>query len=365
MNTHDDALPRGRLTPTNLAVLGKSLSFQWEISLVRRTVCAILATIVTVGCKSTPAPPLGSFRVTDLDIKAPNGSTQSVPTAVVTDAFFTSVNITASEGRLFAREDFSSPDRLADPKVLISYRLAKLSGKSVGSCITISGHCRSIIGVLPETFDSPSGTMMWTSTDLKALRERELAKEQHVESLKQRLTLLCTQKPAGPSPSRTVNGPLLVAVQSQETRTFLTGSQQESVRLVAPPKWGISSLSMDANGEVPKPWAGGRDLATLQPQSLACVLPTNIPVPGRTVMFFSDKTSHSEPVYTVQWKVDVLQWSTGALVASRTFRDTPSFKSSSGIGTIGTGFRLSFGSGEQYGDPSKSAETWLRSLIRQ
>jgi hypothetical protein len=314
--------------------------------------CVMAAGIaMTVGCgrPSQPNPPAGSYHLTHVDVGLQNGSTQSIQTAVVTDAFFRALNVEPIEGSLFFKEDFDVTDSKFSPVVMISTRLAAASGKAAGSDIYINGEGRFVRGILPESFSSPPGTAMWTTVDLKALKDKQLADKRAIQTLMQRVQSLCEEKGRALAARKLGTGPVLVAIRTREK-----------------PEWGFSSSSMDANGGPLRAIFSPSDLATLQTESLACVTSKNIPVSGRTITFFSDSTSHSEPVYTVEWKVDAIHWASGERVASRAFRDTPTFRESVAreSSAIGGRYRLSFGSGEQYGDPSAAAKAWLRSLMQ-
>jgi hypothetical protein len=128
-------------------------------------ICAFLgaAALLAVSCSPTspyrPAPD-GSFTQSDAGFEIANVTT-TVHTAAVTPAFFPATRGAPLLGRLFVDGDGAGA-----PVVVLSSRLWETAfGKDpaiIGRAVRLDGRRTVIVGVMPDQFQIPAGTDVWT-----------------------------------------------------------------------------------------------------------------------------------------------------------------------------------------------------------
>ncbi len=130
------------------------------------TAAIILFSFAIVGCVQTrPAiaanPPATSYQVDSFELYA-SGRTEKVRGATVTPAFFQSVKVPPMFGRIFIPEDYSLGQQQV---VVLSHRLWQqrfgADPHLIGTAMRLDGRTFTVVGVMPENFDIPSGTDMW------------------------------------------------------------------------------------------------------------------------------------------------------------------------------------------------------------
>jgi MacB-like periplasmic core domain len=134
----------------------------WSESLCR--LGSVLCLLSMAACQQpvpTAAPPADSYRVDNFTL-ASDGNTQTVRGASVTPAFFQSVLTPPFLGRLFAPEEYKSGRA---PLVVLHHRFWAQRFKSdptaIGKALQLNGKDFTIVGVMPPTFDLPSGVDLW------------------------------------------------------------------------------------------------------------------------------------------------------------------------------------------------------------
>ena len=121
------------------------------------------AALVAAACApSSPyrLPPDGSFTKADAALEIVNVTT-TVHAAAVTPAFFPATGGTPLLGRLFVDED-----RAGAPVIVLSSQLWESKFRKdpaiIGHAVRLDGRNAVIVGVMPERFQIPDGTDVWT-----------------------------------------------------------------------------------------------------------------------------------------------------------------------------------------------------------
>jgi hypothetical protein len=134
------------------------------IPLLRRlATCAGLAFLCLAACRSSPKypePPPGSYAAESMSVELA-GSQKTISGAKVARPFFQTAGVAPLLGRVFLMVD----DDSATAVVVLSEKLWRDSfGRDpsvIGRQITVSGRPSTIVGVMPPSFDSPPGTLLW------------------------------------------------------------------------------------------------------------------------------------------------------------------------------------------------------------
>jgi hypothetical protein len=126
----------------------------------------VLGSISIAGCVQTreanvPSPPASSYQVGSLELQE-SGSSQKVRSASVTPVFFQSAKTPTLLGRGFLPEEYGSGRQQV---VVVSHRLwqQRFGGdpRIIGSTMRLNGQAFTVIGIMPTTFDVPSGVDIW------------------------------------------------------------------------------------------------------------------------------------------------------------------------------------------------------------
>jgi putative ABC transport system permease protein len=129
-------------------------------------VVGILGCILSAGCVQTREasaanPPATSYQVGSFELQV-NGSSQQVRGASVTSAFFQSAKGQPLVGRGFLPEEYGSGRQQV---VMLSGRFwqQQFGGdpRIIGATVRLNGRTLTVIGVMPATFDVPSGVDIW------------------------------------------------------------------------------------------------------------------------------------------------------------------------------------------------------------
>jgi hypothetical protein len=129
-------------------------------------VAGVLCSILIAGCVQTreanaPSPPATSYQVGSFELQD-SGSSQKVRGASVTPVFFQSAKMPTLLGRGFLPEEYGS----GSPQVvMVSHRLWQLRFRGdpriTGTTMRLNGQAFTVIGIMPPTFDVPSGVDIW------------------------------------------------------------------------------------------------------------------------------------------------------------------------------------------------------------
>jgi hypothetical protein len=124
---------------------------------------AVLCFLSMAGCgRADDNPPVSSYRVDNFAYNLEGGS-QTIRGAYVTPAFFQAVKARPLLGRAFLSEEYQSGRGLV---VVLCNRFWKRRFGADPSCIgrtlQLNGRSFTIIGVMPSTFEVPSGVDLWT-----------------------------------------------------------------------------------------------------------------------------------------------------------------------------------------------------------
>lgn len=124
---------------------------------------AALCLLSMAGCiHADDNPPATSYRADNFAYNSDGGS-QTIRGAYVTPAFFQAVKARPLLGRVFLSEEYQSG---RGPVVVLCSRLWKRRFGADPSCIgrtlQLNGRSFTIIGVMPSTFEVPSGVDLWT-----------------------------------------------------------------------------------------------------------------------------------------------------------------------------------------------------------
>ena len=129
-------------------------------------VAGILSGTLIAGCVQTheasvASPPATSYQVGSFELQE-GGSSQNVRGASVTPVFFQAAKMPTLLGRNFIPGDYGSGGQQV---VIVSHRLWQQRFRSdpriIGSTIRFSGQAFTVVGIMPRTFDVPSGVAIW------------------------------------------------------------------------------------------------------------------------------------------------------------------------------------------------------------
>jgi hypothetical protein len=129
-------------------------------------VAGILGCISIAGCVQTreanvPSPPATSYQVGSFELQG-SGSAQKVRGASVTPVFFQSAKMPTLLGRGFLPEEYGSSRQQV---VMLSHRFwqQRFGGdpRIIGTTMRLNGRAFTVIGIMPTTFDVPSGVDIW------------------------------------------------------------------------------------------------------------------------------------------------------------------------------------------------------------
>ena len=129
-------------------------------------VAGALSAILIAGCAQTreaniPSPPATSYQVGSFELQE-GGSSQNVRGASVTPVFFQAAKMRTLLGRNFIPGDYGSGGQQV---VIVSHRLwqQRFRGdpRIIGSTISFNGQAFTVVGIMPRTFDVPSGVDIW------------------------------------------------------------------------------------------------------------------------------------------------------------------------------------------------------------
>jgi len=135
-------------------------------SSARLVVTGVLGCIFIAGCFSTreanvPSPPVTSYQVDSFELHESRGS-QKIRGASVTPVFFQTAKTPILLGRGFLPEEYGSGRQQV---VMLSHRLwqQRFSGdpRIIGTTMRLNGRAFTVIGIMPTTFDVPSGVDIW------------------------------------------------------------------------------------------------------------------------------------------------------------------------------------------------------------
>jgi hypothetical protein len=121
--------------------------------------CLILTACGHLG--ESPSPPADSFRLETFEVRI-GGGNEKVNGAAVTGPFFRETKAQPALGRLFLDEEYQTA---GTGVVLLSDSLwqRRFGGdpKVIGSALTINQQQRTVVGILPKTFQFPPGAEVW------------------------------------------------------------------------------------------------------------------------------------------------------------------------------------------------------------
>lgn len=131
-----------------------------------RAVARVFGCILIAGCAQTreanvPSPPATSYQVGSFELQE-GGRSQSVRGASVTPIFFQVAKTPTLLGRGFLPDEYGSG---ALEVVIASHRLwqHRFRGdpRIIGATMRLNGQAFTVVGVMPMTFDVPSGVDIW------------------------------------------------------------------------------------------------------------------------------------------------------------------------------------------------------------
>jgi hypothetical protein len=118
--------------------------------------------VLLCSCKErgpTAIPSPGTYRTESLTLRI-GDAVEQIPSASVTNTFFSEAQIEPLVGRLFTPDDYARPG-----VAVISARLWKrrFGGDPavIGRTIQLNGQDCTIVGILPETFGFPPDVEIW------------------------------------------------------------------------------------------------------------------------------------------------------------------------------------------------------------
>jgi hypothetical protein len=126
----------------------------------------VLGCILIAGCGQTreasvPSPPGTSYEVGSFELQQ-GASSQNVRGASVTPAFFQTAKMPTLLGRNFIPGDYGSGRQQV---AIVSHRLwqERFRGdpRIIGSTMRLNGQAFTVVGIMPRTFDVPSGVDIW------------------------------------------------------------------------------------------------------------------------------------------------------------------------------------------------------------
>lgn len=127
------------------------------------TLCLLsMATCDGAGSSSArDNPPAISYRVATFSLTSP-GIAETIRGAFVTNGFFPAAKTQPLVGRLFLPEEYQSGRHQV---VIVSNRLWHQSFKAdpgwIGRSVQLNGQAFTIVGIMPPTFEIPSGADLW------------------------------------------------------------------------------------------------------------------------------------------------------------------------------------------------------------
>ena len=124
--------------------------------------CSLVMSCIQTPQASAPNPPTTSYQVGSFELIDSDGSSHQVRGASVTTAFFQSAKITPLLSRGFLQEEYSSSQHQV---VMISQHFwqQQLGGSPqvIGTTIHLNGQAVTVIGIMPTSFDVPTGVDIW------------------------------------------------------------------------------------------------------------------------------------------------------------------------------------------------------------
>lgn len=129
-------------------------------------VAAVLGCILIAACAQTReanvlTPPAGTYQVGSFELQE-SGASQKLRGAAVTSGFFRSTKTPTLLGRGFLPEEYGSGKQQV---VMVSHRLwqERFGGdpRIIGTTMRLNGQAFTVIGIMPTTFDVPSGVDIW------------------------------------------------------------------------------------------------------------------------------------------------------------------------------------------------------------
>ena len=131
-----------------------------------RPIFISIALLAMSGCgfmRNAPnaVPPPDSYQLTD-DVIETGGVSQTAHGASITPAFFQALRNAPALGRRFLPDEYESR---GTGVVIISYRFWQRSFGSdpavIGKTVRLNRVSRTIVGIMPATFDVPAGVDLW------------------------------------------------------------------------------------------------------------------------------------------------------------------------------------------------------------
>lgn len=126
----------------------------------------VLGCILIAGCARTREanvlnPPATSYQVGSFELQE-SGSSQTLRGASVTPIFFQSAKMPTLLGRGFLPEEYGSSRQQV---VMLSHRFWQhrfgANPRIIGTTMRLNGQAFTVIGIMPTTFDVPSGVDIW------------------------------------------------------------------------------------------------------------------------------------------------------------------------------------------------------------
>ena|SRR5215469_13768140 len=123
--------------------------------------CILLTACVQTREANVATPPAASFQVGSFELQE-SGSSQKVRGASVSPVFFQTANTPTFLGRSFLPGEYGS----GSPQVvMLSHRFwqQRFGGdpRVIGSTMRLNGQAFTVVGIMPTTFDVPSGVDLW------------------------------------------------------------------------------------------------------------------------------------------------------------------------------------------------------------
>ena len=130
-------------------------------------VTGVLGCMLIAGCAQTreanvPSPPATSYQVSSFELQESDGGSHKVSGASATPVFFQTSKIPTLLGRGFLQEEYGSGRQQV---VMLSHHLwqQRFGGdpRVIGATMRLNGQAFTVIGIMPRTFDVPSGVDIW------------------------------------------------------------------------------------------------------------------------------------------------------------------------------------------------------------
>lgn len=123
--------------------------------------CFTLAACRGPGEPATATPSADSFRAEQFEVRVGEG-VERVNGASVTNAFFREANVRPMLGRVFLDEEYQAT---RTPVVVIAASLweRRFGGDPalIGKTLSVNQQQRTVVGILPKTFQFPTGAELW------------------------------------------------------------------------------------------------------------------------------------------------------------------------------------------------------------